>query len=133
MKVLGSIVATFAGWAAVSLYFLNSGNFPDDSWGDILAYPTIFAFLVWLLVVLPLHVCVPFASRFWFWPISTLCGIAGGVFLFSALFFLIDREDFVHHFRGMFIDILFPGILSGGMTGFCGSLTAPYFLRVRRA
>jgi hypothetical protein len=87
--LLGSALATAAGWTASILFPLSYAiphlKDPDLDWptlalfiGLSLISSAIFVFILWGVVLLPLYLFIPRQSIFWRWPICTATGMIVG-------------------------------------------------------
>ena len=126
MRILGSIFAAFVGCVSLCIYELTHSFYPDSDAIDAIVFSMVFAFLAWLLALLPFSVYAPPTAGWWSWPACAVYGVTGTAFVLCVFGFLIDRSDMIHHFGRAFFYILASGSSFSVPACLCASLSARF-------
>jgi hypothetical protein len=129
-RIIGSIIAPLTASIAFGIFFLAICFIEDQSerWWFlpmvIVGFATVFSFVTWIVVVLPLYLFISLRSVLWSWPICTACGSLSCVAI-VALWSNPNASD-----RVFFLTI---AAIIGGATCLTASLTRRRFQYYRNA
>ena len=135
-RIFGSALSALVGWLTLTCVLVVGTIFEGllrvraspYEWEGCVIMSVVgfgFVFVTWLIVLVPLYLCVPARSPLWHWCICTLSGACAGAFIMSAFFGFGTRES------GIAPTVILAAI-TGGATCLFGSLTASRFQRAHR-
>ena len=114
-RIILSAIATCIGTVVGALALLLYGWLAE--WWLAALILAQFTVPVWLLVLLPLAIWLPPASRLWHPLVAGVLGALAGALILSVVLFVWSREGYLVWIYAPF------GALVGGVTTLIGSLT----------